>query len=81
MRVLLIIELTADLGKLFHEANLSMVLNSDGNLSLKQIRDARVTRFLIHEVRYVQDTKLVKLTYRLVFVSFRETVILSGDNS
>ena len=58
-----------------------MVLLSDGNLSLEQIRDARVTMLLIHEVRYVQGAKLVKLTYRLVFVSFQRTVIPAGDNS
>lgn len=58
-----------------------MVLISDGNLSPEQIRHARVTRLLIHEVRYVQGIKLGKLTYRLVFLFFRKTVIPSRDNS
>ena len=51
LRVLLIIELTGDLGKSFHEANLLMMLVSDDNLFGAQIRDARVTRVLIHDVR------------------------------
>ena len=55
-----------------------MVLISDGNLSVE--RDARVTRLLIHEVRYAQGTKLVKLTYRSVFASFQKIGIPSGDN-
>ena len=67
--------------KLLYEANLLIVLISDGNLSVEQIRDARVTRLLIHEVRYVQSAKFVKLTYRPVFVFSRKTVIPSGDNS
>ena len=50
LRVLLIIELTTDLGKSFHEANLLMMLISDDNLFGAQIRDARVTRVLIHDV-------------------------------
>ena len=49
LRVLLIIELTTDLGKSFHEANLLMMLISDDNLFGAQIRDARVTRVLIHD--------------------------------
>ena len=49
--VILIIEFTNDLGKSFHEANLSMMLISDDNLFDAQIRDARVTRVLIHNVR------------------------------
>lgn len=57
LRILLIIELTTDLGKPFHEANILMVLISDDNLSVEQMRDARVTRLLIHKVRYVQGTK------------------------
>ena len=40
LRVELIIELTTDLGKSFHEANLLMLLVSDGNLFGAQIRDA-----------------------------------------
>ena len=62
LRVLLIIELTTDLGKSFHEANFLMVIISDDNLLGAQMSDARVTRLLIHEIRYVQGTKLVKLT-------------------
>ena len=62
LRVLLIIELTTDLGKSFHEANLLMMFISHGNLSVEQIREARVTRLLIHEVRHDQGTKPVKLT-------------------
>ena len=62
LRVLLIIELTTDLGKSFHEANFLMVLISDDNFLGTQMRDARVTRLLIHEIRYVQGTKRVKLT-------------------
>ena len=42
LRVLLIIELTTDLGKSFHEANLLMILISDDNSFGAQIRDARV---------------------------------------
>ena len=76
----MIIEWTAGLGKLFHDADLLMVLISDGNLSVEHIHDACLTRLLIYEVQYVQDTKLVKLTYRPVFVSFRKIVIPSGDN-
>ena len=57
LRVLLIIELTTDLGKSFHEANLLMMFISHGNLSVEQI-----TRLLIHEVRHDQGTKPVKLT-------------------
>ena len=68
-RVLLIIELTPDLGKSFHKANILIVVILDGNLSVESIHDALVTRLLIHEARYVQSTKLVKLTYRPVFVS------------
>ena len=81
LRMLLIIELTTDSRKSFHEANLLMMLISDGNLSVEEIRDARAARLLIHEVRYVQGTKLVKSTYRPAFVSFRKIVIPSGDNS
>ena len=51
LRVLLIIELTTDLGKIFHEASLSMMLISDDNLFGAEIRDVRVTRVLIHDVR------------------------------
>ena len=70
LRVLLIIELITDLGKPFHEVNLLMMLISGGNLSVKQTRDARVRRPLVHGGRYVHGTKLVKLTYRGVFVFF-----------
>ena len=51
LTVLLIIEFTTDLGKSFHEPNLLMMLISDDNLFGAQIRDARVTRVLIHDVR------------------------------
>ena len=51
-----------------------MKLISDRNLSVDQIRKARATRFLIHEIRYVQGTKLLKLTYRPVFASFQKIV-------
>ena len=51
LRVLLIIELTTDLGKIFHEASLLMMLISDDNLFGAEIRDVRVTRVLIHDVR------------------------------
>ena len=51
LRVLLIIELTTDYGKSFHEANLLMMLISGDNLFGAQIRDVRVTRVLIHDVR------------------------------
>ena len=81
LRVLLIIELTTDLGKSFPQANLLMMLISDRNFSVDQIREVRVTRLLIHGVRYVRDTRLVKLTYRPVIVYFRKTVIPSDDNS
>ena len=81
LRVLLIIKLTTDLVKSFHEANFLIVLISDGNLSVEHIRDARVTRLLVHEVQYAQDTKLVKLTYRPVFVSFQKLEFPSGDDS
>ena len=81
MRVLLVIELSTDLGKSFHKANILMVLISESNSSVEHIWDACVTRLLIHEVRYVPDTKLVKLTYEPVFESFREIVIPSGDDS
>ena len=67
--------------KLLYEANVLIMLNSDGNLSVEHIRDARVTRLLIHEVQYVQGAKFVKLTYRPVFVFFWKTVIPLGDNS
>ena len=60
LRILLIIELTTDLGKPFHDANILMVLISYGNLSIEHIRDALAARFLIYEI-YVQGTKLVKL--------------------
>lgn len=64
LRDLLIIELKADLVKSFHKANLLMVLISDNNLSIEHIQDAScVTRFLIHEVQYNRDTKLMELTY------------------
>ena len=49
--------MTTDLGKLFHEANLLMALISEDTLSVERIRDARITRFLIHKVRYVQGAK------------------------
>ena len=81
MRVLLVIELSTDLGKSFHKANILMVLISESNSSVEHIWDACVARLLIHEVRYVPDTKLVKLTYGPVFESFREIVIPSGDDS
>ena len=68
--VLLIFELTTDFGKSFHMTNLLMVLISDNNLSIEHIGDARVPRLLIHEVRYVQGTKLAQITYRPVFVCF-----------
>ena len=51
LRVLLIIELATDLGKSFHEANLLMMLISHDKLFGAEIRDARVTRVLIHDVR------------------------------
>ena len=60
LRVLLIIELKTDLEKSFHEANLLMVLILDGSLSVEHIQDARVARLLIHEIQYIQGTKLVK---------------------
>ena len=65
-RVLLIIELTTDFGKSFHNANILMLVISDGNLSVEPIHDAHVTRL---EARYVQGKKLVKSTYRPVSVS------------
>ena len=68
LRVLLSIEMKTDLGKSFHEANFLMVLISDDNLLGAQMRDARVTRLLIHKIRYVQGTKLVKLTKSSVTV-------------
>ena len=61
--------------------NLSVEQMADDNLSVEQMGEARTTRLLIHEVRYVQGTKLVKLTYRPVFVSFRKIAIPSGENS
>ena len=42
LRVFLIIELTTDLGKLFHDTNLLTMLISDDNLFGAQIRNARV---------------------------------------
>ena len=62
LRVLLIMELTIDLGKSFREANLLMILISHENLFGAQIRDPRVTRLLIQDVQQVQGTKLVKIT-------------------
>ena len=50
MRVLLIIELTIDLRKSFHEGNRLMILISDDNLFCAQMRDARVTTILIDDV-------------------------------
>ena len=50
LRVLLIIELTTDLGKSFYEAKFLMMLISDDNLFGAQIHDAQVTRVLIHNV-------------------------------
>ena len=47
-----------------------MMLVSDGNLSFEQIREARVTRLLTHELLYVQDTKFVKLALGPVFLFF-----------
>ena len=79
MRVLMVIGLSTDLGKSFHKANISMVLISESNLSVEHIWDAHVTRPLNHEV-YVQGTKLVKLIYRPVFVSFWKIVIASSYN-
>ena len=61
LRVLLTIELTTDLGKSFHEANFLMVLISDDNLLGAQMRDARVTRLLIHEIRYDIGTMYSKV--------------------
>ena len=49
LKVLLIIELTTDLGKSIHETNLLMFI-SHSNLSVEQIREARVTGLLIHAV-------------------------------
>ena len=51
LKVLLIIELTTELGQSFHEANLLMILISDDHLFGAQKRDARVARVLIHDVR------------------------------
>ena len=51
LTVLLIIELTTDLGKSFHKAYLLMMLISEDNLFGAQIRDAQVTRVLIHDVQ------------------------------
>ena len=51
LKVLLIIELTTELGQSFHEANLLMILISDDHLFGAQKRDARVTRVLIYDVR------------------------------
>ena len=69
LRILLIIELATDLGKSFHEANLLIVLISDSKLFV-QIWNPCVARLKIHEVQYVQGTKLVTSIPRLVFVSF-----------
>ena len=79
LKVLLIIELTTDLGKSFHETNFLMFI-SHSNLSVEQIQEARVTGLLIHAVWYVQCTKLVKLTYRPVFMSFRKFIIPWGTS-
>ena len=49
LTVLLIIELTTDLGKSFHETNLLMFI-SYSNLSVEQIWEARVTGLLIQAV-------------------------------
>ena len=49
LKVLLIIELTTDLGKSFHETNLLMFI-SYSNLSVEQIWEARVTGLLIQAV-------------------------------
>ena len=51
LRVLLIVELTTELGQSFHEVNLLMILISDDDLFGAQKRDARVTRVLIYDVR------------------------------
>ena len=59
LTLLLLIELTTDLGKSFHEVNHLMVLISDSNLSIGHMRDARVKRFL-------ECKKLIKLTYKHV---------------
>ena len=56
LRVLLIIELTTDLGKSFYEANLLIGLISDSNLFVEQIWDV-CARLQIHEVQYFQGTK------------------------
>lgn len=69
LRVLLIIELTTDLGKSFYEANLLIGLISDSNLFVEQIWDV-CARLQIHEVQYFQGTKHVKSIHRLVLVSF-----------
>ena len=53
---LLINVLTIDFGKLFHEANLLMILISDCNLFGEHILEARVTRLLIQEIRCDQGT-------------------------
>ena len=70
LRILLIIELATDLGKSSHEANLLIVLISDSKLFVEQIWNPCVARLKIHEVQYVQGTKLVTSIPRLVFVSF-----------
>ena len=49
LKVLLVIELTTDLGKSFHETNLLMFI-SYSNLSVEQIWEARVTGLLIQAV-------------------------------
>ena len=49
LKVLLIIELTTDLGKSFHETNFLMFI-SHSNLSVEQIQETRVTGLLIHAV-------------------------------
>ena len=82
MRDLLIIEPKAGLVKLFHKANFFVVLISGDNLSIEHIQDTScVTKFLIHEIQYNRNTKLVKLTIRTVFAYFLKALISSGDNS
>ena len=61
LRVLLIIELTTDLAKSFHEANLLMMLISEGNLFGGQICDAQVTRVLKEAILFKEAIKLKEI--------------------
>lgn len=77
-----VISFTRDLGKLFQDAKFLMTFISEDYLFFwERVRDRRKVKLLIHSLRWVHGTWLLKWVYNPVFVFFLKIDLPSGDTS